>query len=186
MPSRCTNASSSEPAAVGRVRDVAPDLCHAVPPARRHPRWLAGVEVADETELAQRRRGDHPPDRADRIRLAQPRARVQAHRRASVGDHDHARRSSAKCSRTRNSGSRACDESRAEDFQSIAARLSPGRYGREPATLEPSPRREARRRPNGEPAGRHRGTSGKVSSLETAPRGRGRAGAAARARGSGR
>src|SRR4029078_5698979 len=49
------------------------------------------------------------------------------------------------------------DDSRAESFQSIRPGSSPGTYDRVVATLDPIPRRAARRRPKAEPHGRQRG-----------------------------
>ena len=56
------------------------------------------------------------------------------------------------------------DESLAEAAQSIESTSSPGRYGREPATSEPVPRRALCIAPNERPIRRRRGTSGNVSS----------------------
>src|SRR5262249_62367587 len=65
-----------------------------------------------------------------------------------------------------NSSEPCADDRRADDAQSIERASSPGRYGREPATSEPIPRRTLVIPPNGSPANRRRGASGKVSSVE--------------------
>src|SRR5688572_28833352 len=71
--------------------------------------------------------------------------------------------SSANRSRTTNSSAPRAVERRAEAAQSIESMSSPGRYGREPATSVPAPRRRLLIVPNETPKTRRRGTSGKES-----------------------
>src|SRR4249919_628231 len=87
--------------------------------------------------------------------------------------------SSAKRSRTTNSSDPRAVDSLADAAQSIESMSSPGRYGREPATSVPAPRRRLFIVPNERPMTRRRGTSGKVrrapgtarySGLEVRPR----------------
>ena len=68
--------------------------------------------------------------------------------------------SSAKRSRTTNSSLPLAVESRAEAAQSIASIWSPGRYGLEPATSVPEPRRRLRIVPNESPITRRRERAG--------------------------
>src|SRR5919108_2652451 len=70
--------------------------------------------------------------------------------------------SSAKRSRTTNSSPPRAVERRAEAAQSIESMSSPGRYGREPATSVPAPRRSDFIVPKDSPMTRRRGTSGKA------------------------
>ncbi len=89
--------------------------------------------------------------------------------------------SSAKCSLTTNSSDPRASESRADAYQSILSTSSPGWYGREPATSEPSPRRMLWSPPNGRPSTRRRGMSGNVA-VTARPRGPARPPARARLR----
>src|SRR5436190_20941509 len=72
--------------------------------------------------------------------------------------------SSVKRSRVTNVSASRAAESRAEAAQSIDRTSSPGRYGREPATSEPSPRRALLVVPNARPISRRRTTSGNTGS----------------------
>src|SRR5688572_3673059 len=71
--------------------------------------------------------------------------------------------SSAKRSRTTNSSRPRAVERRADAAQSIEPMSSPGRYGRDPATSVPAPRRTLRAVRTGSPATRGGGTSGEES-----------------------
>ena len=145
---------------------------------RRRPRAAARRRVRREP-----RGRDRPPPRARRrhwLRSPRPRrplppacrARATPARtgRATAADRRESLRAGACCarySRTTNSSLPRAAESRAEAAQSIHATWSPGRYGREPTTSSPWPRRTLRRLPNETPTNRRRGTSGKVRAAAT-------------------
>src|SRR5512144_994061 len=78
--------------------------------------------------------------------------------------------SSAKRSRTTNSSEPRAVERRADAAQSMESMSSPGRYGRDPATSVPEPRRRLFIVPYESPITRRRGTSGKVRRAPVTPR----------------
>ena len=108
------------------------------------------VEVADEAAGGARTREDELDDVAHRLRLVEPWQRRAKYdicgRRSQTITTLGA--SSAKRSRTTNSSLPFAVESRADAAQSMESMSSPGRYGREPATSVPEPRRRLRIVPN--------------------------------------
>ena len=113
-------------------------------PARRH----RGVEE-DVARVRHRLGLRQPREPAGKTSISGRRSATTTTRGAS----------SANFSRTMNSSVPRADDSRADAFQSIVSTSSPGRYGREPATSEPGPRRRssARRR-----RGRRAGAAGEA------------------------
>ena len=167
---RCRTSSSSEPlepvgaaprtgSAPIRAADGIRIAAAAGERQQRPP-----VRVVDERELAARR-GRARGDQVDRCRrrrlLVEPgqRRRVDLHRRPPVDDDATRGACSAKNSRTTNSSVPRADGEPGRGRPVDPAGRSPGRYGREPATSSPGPRRGLRRSPSWTPTNRRRGTS---------------------------
>ena len=158
---RCPAARRSGRCAVLEAPVLA--LAPRRPPERRRPRRGRGSRPRPRAARASVRDQSASPSARPPASRARAAGGEQRHRRTAVADNDDARRLVGEAlAHDELVGSRAADR-RADAFQSIASTSSPGRYGREPATSEPGPRRALRIAPNARPISRRRGASGNVT-----------------------